>query len=72
MSNKASFGIRLETEIAEKLDKLVDELKEIKANRSEIVETIVSAYLKANVKHLDKTKELVMRKRKGELWVEKL
>jgi len=72
MSNKASFGIRLETEIAEKLNKLVDELKEIKANRSEIVETIVSAYLKANVKHFDKTKELVMRKRKGELWVEKL
>ena len=72
MTKKTSFGIRLEDQVAKKLDEIVTNMKDIRANRSEIVETIVSAYLKANIKHFDKTKELVMRKRKGELWVENL
>jgi len=56
MTKKTSFGIRLEDQVAKKLDEIVKDMKDIRANRSEI----------------DKTKELVMRKRKGELWVENL
>jgi len=61
-----SFGIRLKKELVEKLDKIVKEASYLKSTRSELIESIISAFFSSNFNHFEKGKEFIIIKRKRE------
>ena len=64
---KTKFGVSLDDEIAREIDELVDECADLGANRSEIVEAVLMAYLESDVDHVSRVRELIIRRRKGTL-----
>ncbi|KXA91127.1 transposase [candidate division MSBL1 archaeon SCGC-AAA259A05] len=64
---KTSFGIRIDEDLAEELDKIVEESDYLDASRSEVVEAILMAYFKSSTDHVKKARELIIRKRKGKI-----
>ncbi len=54
----------MDKEIAHKLDETIESLRDIKANRSEIINAILAAYFKSDVDHILKAREFVTRERK--------
>lgn len=64
---KINFGVRIDINLAEKLDKIVKDSEYLNISRSEVVEAILSAYFKSDIKHANKVRELVILKRRGKL-----
>lgn len=61
---KISFGVRIDGKLLKELDKIVIDSKYLNASRSEIVETILTAYFKADINHGEKVRGLIIEKRK--------
>ena len=61
---RTKMGASVRTELVEELDTLVDECSDLGASRSEIVESILTAYLQNDEERIEKTRELVIRNRK--------
>ena len=61
---RSKIGVSVRTEIVDELDTLVDECSDLGASRSEIVEAILTAYLRSDEERTKKTRELVIRNRK--------
>ena len=61
---RTKMGVSVRTELVEELDTLVDECSDLGASRSEIVESILTAYLQNDEERIEKTRELVIRNRK--------
>jgi metal-responsive CopG/Arc/MetJ family transcriptional regulator len=61
---KIKFGVCIDPEIAHKLDETVESLKDLKVNRSEIINAILAAYFKSDVDHMQKAREFIIRERK--------
>jgi metal-responsive CopG/Arc/MetJ family transcriptional regulator len=64
---KTSFGIRIENELLEKLDRIVSKSRYLQTSRSEVVEAILAYYFKTNHGHLEWTRKLIIKKREGKL-----
>jgi len=64
---KVKIGISMEEDLSKKLEELSQNMGELKASKSELVEAILTAYFRSPVDHKEKTKELVMLKRSGKL-----
>ncbi|MEF8852054.1 MAG: ribbon-helix-helix protein, CopG family [Haloarculaceae archaeon] len=64
---KTKFGVSIEDEIAREVDELVEECADLGATRSEIVEAVLTAYLESDVEHGSRVRELIIRRRKGDL-----
>ncbi|NOZ59705.1 MAG: hypothetical protein GXO66_09070 [Euryarchaeota archaeon] len=64
---KTSFGIRIENELLEKLDRIVSRSKYLQTSRSEVVEAILAYYFKSNSAHEEWTRRLIIKKREGKL-----
>jgi metal-responsive CopG/Arc/MetJ family transcriptional regulator len=64
---KTKFGVSIDHEIACEIDELADECADLGASRSEIVEAILTAYLESDVEHSSRVRELIIRRRKGNL-----
>jgi len=64
---KAKFGIAVDEEIVQEVDKLVAECDDLGASRSEIVEAILTAFIQSNSDHAKQVREVIIRKRKGTL-----
>ena len=62
--SKEKFGIAVEEDIAQEVDKLVAECDDLGASRSEIVEAILTAYVHSETNHAEQVRELIIRKRK--------
>lgn len=62
---KTKFGVSIDHEIAHEIDELVDACADLKANRSEIVEAVLTVYLESDVDHESRARELIIRRRKG-------
>ena len=62
--SRTKMGVSVRTELVEELDTLVDECSDLGASRSEIVESILTAYLQNDEERIEKTRELVIRNRK--------
>ena len=62
-----NFGIRIDKGLAEKIDNIVKESEYLNLNRTEVIESILKAFFKSDVNHLEKSRELVIRNRKGSL-----
>lgn len=61
---KTKFGICIDPEIARKLDETIESLRDLKVNRSEVINAILAAYFKSDVDRMLKAREFVIRERK--------
>ena len=59
-----SFGVRMDKNLVERLDKIVKESEYLNTNRSEVIESILKAFFKSKFNHLEKSRELVIISRK--------
>ena len=64
---RKKFGVALSGDIVDELEKVVDECADLGASRSEIVEAVLTAYFKSNLDHVARVRELVLRRREGNL-----
>jgi metal-responsive CopG/Arc/MetJ family transcriptional regulator len=64
---KTKFGVSIDDEIVHEIDELVDECTDLGASRSEIVEAVLTAYLRSDVDHKSRIRELIIRRRKDTL-----
>lgn len=64
---KEKFGVAVAEDVAEELEELVSECEDLGANRSEIVEAILTAYVRSDTDHVGQVRELIIRRRKGKL-----
>jgi metal-responsive CopG/Arc/MetJ family transcriptional regulator len=61
---RSKIGVSVRTELVDELGTLVDECSDLGASRSEVVESILTAYLQGEEERIRKTRELVIRNRK--------
>jgi metal-responsive CopG/Arc/MetJ family transcriptional regulator len=64
---KDKFGIAVDEDLASEVDELVDECDDLGASRSEIIEAILTAYIRSDSDHAEQVRELILRRRKGTL-----
>ena len=64
---KMKFGVSIDDEITHEIDELVEEYADLGASRSEIVETVLTAYFRSDVDHKSRIRELIIRRRKDTL-----
>ncbi|MEF8786333.1 MAG: hypothetical protein V5A45_10405 [Haloarculaceae archaeon] len=64
---KEKFGVAVDEEIVQEVDKLVAECADLGASRSEIVEAILTAFVQSESNHAEQVREIIIRKRKGTL-----
>lgn len=65
--SKEKFGISVDEDIVQQVDELADECNDLQASRSEIIEAILTAYLRSDADHVKRVRELIIRRRKGTL-----
>ncbi|MFB6228336.1 MAG: ribbon-helix-helix protein, CopG family [Halobacteriales archaeon] len=65
--SKEKFGISVDEDIVQQIDELADECDDLQASRSEIIEAILTAYLRSDADHVERVRELIIRRRKGTL-----
>lgn len=58
-------GISLDSKIAKKLNHVVKRSPELKADRSEVINSILHEYFKNNISFLEKSKQIIIKKRKA-------
>lgn len=61
------MGISIDGDVAENLNNAVKALKDLKISKSELIETILVAYFKAQPNPIGKAKELITMRRQGRL-----
>ncbi|MDL0119758.1 ribbon-helix-helix protein, CopG family [Halobacterium salinarum] len=64
---KEKFGVAVDEEIVREVDELVAECDDLGASRSEIVEAILTAFVQSETNHVERVREIIIRKRKGSL-----
>lgn len=64
---RENFGVAVTPAIVDELDELVEECADLGTACSEIVEAILTAYLQSDVDHVTRVRELIIRRRKGNL-----
>ena len=62
---KEKFGVAVDEEIVQEVDKLVAECDDLGASRSEIVEAILAAFVQTESNHAEQVREIIIRNRKG-------
>lgn len=65
--SKMKFGIAVDEDLATEVDELVDDCDDLGASRSEIIEAILTAYVRSDADHSERVRELIIRRRKGTL-----
>ena len=58
---KTKFGVSIDDEIVQEMDKLVNECADLGASRSEIVEAVLTAYLESELSTNHRLNQLVLR-----------
>lgn len=61
--SKVKFGITIDENMLKKLDAIVRESEYLDVSRSEVVEALLAAYFKSDFDHIEKARELVIRRR---------
>ncbi len=64
---KEKMGISIDWEVVENLNNTVKALKDLRISKSELIETILVAYFKAQANPIGKAKELITSRRQGKL-----
>jgi metal-responsive CopG/Arc/MetJ family transcriptional regulator len=64
---KEEFGVAVAEDVADELEELVSECGDLGASRSEVVEAILTAYVRSDTDHAEQVRELIIQRRKGAL-----
>jgi metal-responsive CopG/Arc/MetJ family transcriptional regulator len=64
---KTKFGVAVDEKTVEKMDELVDACDDLGVSRSEIIEAILTAFVQSETNHVERVREIIIRKRKGTL-----
>jgi len=64
-TSKIKVGVALDRTVLQKIDEIASSSAYLGTSRSEIIGTILSAFLKSEVNHAEKARGLIIRKRKG-------
>jgi metal-responsive CopG/Arc/MetJ family transcriptional regulator len=64
---KEMFGVAVDEEIVREVDELVAECDDLGVSRSETVEAILTAFVHSETNHVERVREIIIRKRKGTL-----
>lgn len=64
---KEMFGIAAAKDIVEEVDRLAAGCDDLRAADSEIVGAILTAFVQSESNHVERVRELIIRKRKGTL-----
>ncbi len=64
---KEKMGISIDRDVAENLNNVVKVLNDLKISKSELIETILVSYFKAQANPIGKAKELIVLRRQGKL-----
>ncbi len=64
---KEKMGISIDGDVAENLNNVVKALKDMRISKSELIETILVAYFKAQANPIGKARELIVLRRQGNL-----
>jgi metal-responsive CopG/Arc/MetJ family transcriptional regulator len=64
---KRKFEVAVDEAIASEVNELVDECGDLGASRSEIVEVMLTAYVRSDSDHAKQVRELIIRRGKEEL-----
>ncbi len=64
---KEKMGISIDIDVAENLNNAVKALKDLRISKSELIETILVAYFKAQANPIGKARELITMRRQGRL-----
>jgi metal-responsive CopG/Arc/MetJ family transcriptional regulator len=64
---KVKLGIAVDEDFTGEVDELVDECDDLGASRSEIIEAILTAYVRSDSDHAVQVRELITCRRKGTL-----
>jgi len=65
--SKEKFGVAVEEAVVREVDELVAECEDLGASRSEIVEAILTAFVRSETAHAERVRELIIRRRTGSL-----
>ena len=60
---RSKFGVSVSPEIVEELDQLVEECADLRTSRSEIIEVVLTAYLRTDADRVTKTRQLIRQHR---------
>ena len=64
---KDKFGVAVGEKIVREVNELVAECDDLGVSRSEIVEAILTAFVQSETNHVERVRDLIIRKRKGTL-----
>ena len=65
MAPKVKVGVSLYGEILREIDAIVESSKHMNVSRSQVIESILAAFLKSPFDHAEKVRGLVVVRRKG-------
>lgn len=65
--NRTRFGVSIDSDVADEIDSVVSECEDIDANRSDVVDVILTAFVQSTDDSTRRVRELVIKKRKGTL-----
>jgi len=58
--SKEKFGISVGEGIVQQIDEFGDKCDDLQASRSEIIEAILTAYLRSDADHVERVRELII------------
>ena len=64
MTPKVKIGVSLESEILNEIDAIVESSRYLDISRSQVIESILAAFLRSPFDHAEKVRDLVIRRRK--------
>jgi hypothetical protein len=64
---KEKMGISIDRDVEENLNNTIKALKDMRISKSELIETILVAYFKAQANPIGKARELITLRRQGKL-----
>jgi len=65
MAPKVKVGVALDREILGKIDAIIEASEYLEVSRSEVVDAILAAFFKSPINHVEKARELIIKRRKG-------
>ncbi|MBC7110544.1 MAG: hypothetical protein PWR13_876 [Archaeoglobi archaeon] len=63
MRETRSFGVRIDRELADRIDEICERMRDLGTSRSEIIEVILKSFFSARVNHEQVLRGLITKKR---------
>jgi metal-responsive CopG/Arc/MetJ family transcriptional regulator len=64
---RTKFGVSIDDDVAERIGEIASSCEDIDANRSDVIDGILTAFVEGNDEPTRRARELIIKKRKGSL-----